>query len=632
MSFRNRLSHPTFLLLALLFLFSLFLSIWGFKIQIGSFVIRSEFLSLVTFGSGLVVSLFIILNFLRSNPWLGAAILSVFTCTLGIIVGTLYFSHMIGNDSTIFFYAMLLVVCPTVYAIFTFKSKFALFLLFITGFFMQSIYFLYAKDFSYIPPRDADFHFQIIYLILKNGFIPFGQGRSLALAYSYYPAMHLLVAYASMLTGVDPMLLLKVSPLIYVLAFLAMYLFTKIFFKSELVALVTTFIFIFTPGEYPMPSYRFLATCFLLLMLFCIFIYQDTKKLRYLLCASVLLSALSFSHHLTLYLALALMIFLYVIGRSSIPIFVKSVRPVSISSELLLFLTLLGSIWTAFVAYNLTTMQASIAREWISLFYYFPARPSFHFFSPMQTIYEQVFILLSVLGVLYLAFIGFLTYRKREVGDGRLLWLSVFLLIVASVFMVARNLNETVESLSIRALGKFFISASIFAGYYATSRATKVRLKTLLMVVLLLCFAIASVDLFPREFYNFQWEQQRGIVTPLRGYGEKVFHSVKWFNGYVNSSYSAVGDMPIHDLGGQFGLRIIYNWNVYNSSEYVKNNRATLNFQYIFIDKLLAMYDQSPTYRTYITRVNEANLDNLGSSKYCNRIYDNGLVQVLQLL
>jgi len=619
-------------LLGLLLLFGSYMQLSWFEIQVGSIIIRSEFLGLVSFGLGLMVSILMLLNFLRSNPWLGVAILSVFTCTLGIIVGTLYFSHMIGNDSTIFFYAMLLVVCPTVYAIFTFKGKFTMALLFMAGFFVQSLYFLYAKDFSYIPPRDADFHFQVIYLILKNGFIPFGQGRGLALAYSYYPAMHLLVAYASMLTGIDPMLILKLSPLIYAHAFLAMYLFTRIFFKSELIALVATFIFIFTPGEYPMPSYRFFATCFLLLMLFCIFIYQDTKKLRYLLCASVLLSALSFSHHLTIYLALALIIFLYVIGRSSIPIFVKSVRPVSISSELLLFLTLLGSIWTAFVAYDLTTMQASIAQEWLSMFYYFPARPFFTFFSPTHTVYEQVFILFSVLGVLYLAFLGVLTYLKREVSDGRLLWLSAFLFMVASVLMIVRNLNETVENLSIRALGKFFISASIFAGYYATSRATKVRLKTLLMVVLLLCFAIASIDLFPREFYNFQWEQQRGIIMPLRGYGEKVFHGVKWFNGYANSSYSAVGDMPIHDLGGQFGLRIIYDWNVYNSSDYVKNNRANFKFQYIFVDKLLAMYDQSPTYRTYITRVNEVDLDYLGSSKYCNRIYDNSLVQVLQIL
>jgi hypothetical protein len=117
----------------------------------------------------------------------------------------------------------------------------------------------------------------------------------------------------------------------------------------------------------------------------------------------------------------------------------------------------------------------------------------------------------------------------------------------------------------------------------------------------------------------------------MRGYGEKVFSSVRFFVDYSDPHYLAIGDAPVRDLGGEFiesasNIRLDYTL-YYNQSQ-----SPPEGVKYVFVDYLLSIYSQGPSWKQYVPKANATYLTYLATNRLSwDRIYDNSLVCIMKV-
>lgn len=554
-----------------------------------------------------------------------------------LILEFMYFAQFFGNQWWILvFFTPSLALSSTLYAIFSGKKrKTALFLIFVLAFLSQVIYFLYSKGFSYIPSRDASYHYQIIDDIIKQHYVPFGGGKELALEYSYYPGMHIVLATLSMTTGLGSVTIAKISPLLYIVAPFGVYLLSRKIFCSESIAQLSAVIYVFSPFLYSIPASRAFGLTFFVLTLFALFSAERIgrgKNLRYAVLTIIFFFGLLSGHFLTL--CVFIIFLLFVSLASKLPPKLTRKRLGGFQSDTTVLLLSLGLSWIGYLAWPLLSGQSPTI---ISLLRAEPAAISLSGAFSGYATFEQVFMAFSFFSILLLGLVGFFLYLRGRY-DSRIVSVSVFLSLLFLSFYFLRNLNETFDYLSQRIWGFLFVVWAPLAAYafsrLRSSRFKFGKLKTIsvaLIVVLLFSYAFSFFDSLPKQYYDFNIEAETGLVTAMRGYGEKAFASVKWYILYADLRYPAIGDSPIRDLGGQFkesASNIRLDYDVYYNQSRLDVNDA----KYVFIDNLLLIYDQSPRWKEYVPTANASYLNYLSSSRLSwNRVYDNSLVCIVQI-
>jgi hypothetical protein len=569
----------------------------------------------------------------------------------GVIIEFLYYAHLMGNYwRAMSVGATFLVALPSIYVImFLGKKRQSTFLIFMLALFAQAMYVLYSMDFGYVPPVDPIYHYQILAMILENHVVTLGGGSGFGYTYSYYPGMHIWLAVLSTITGADPMKVLKFSTLVYVIIPFLFWGFSRVVFKSERLAQLGAVIFTFAPMQSPQPHYQFFGTVLLLIFLYAIFSMRNrSSKRAYLLLGVLGLTVLTFSHPLTLYVTLAMLAFLFVFGHP--PRFLVRFSFESFSSRLTILMLAIASLWPLYVAFTLSSQHVNWIAQWVTMILQQdqPLVPSIPSTYP---ILEQIFVGTSFLSILALAFLGFLLYARIKNRDSMFRAMTVYFAALFIFMYVNRNQSIWV---SFRAWLWLFIAAAPLAGYAVAylgswedpASATKKYLSKrtmkkvrLLLVALLLCFIIAAVDAYPRNYYDFDYQAERSTMMDMRGFGEMLFSSVTWYGRVRDPTHNAIGDRSIKDLAGHFSSleeTVIIDSSIYSSCMITGKLSSSERIRYIFTDDVMSTYYPRQTWEYFrygeVRKVDTSVLTCLTSQAVSlNRIYDNGLAQLLEL-
>lgn len=576
----------------------------------------------------------------------------------GLTIEILYFAHLFGNRWFILVsIATPLVAFPTIWSILMGSNRrLVVCLIIVAACFVQCLYPLYALGFDYVPPRDAPYQMQIVNAILKNNSIPFGEGTGFAYSYSFYPLMDTLLASVAMITSADSMLVLKLSPLLYVVIPLAIYLLSKQVFKSEKAAQIAATIFIFNPRSYPAPAWRYFGLFYLVLLLFSVLSSANREKntrTGYTLLAILSLFAITAGHHMTLYITLLLILFTCV--ASIIPQTLIRIKLQRIPDYLSVLAFVIGFSWLMYVAYPDFIVHKLIVEQWLS---FRPLENSFPLFNPSYGIAEEVWTLASFSSIILIGLFGFLVYVRGKY-DKIFITSSLYFSFLFLFLILSRNIGVLQEDLSYRGFMYLFIPVSGLAGYFIISRLEALpkieivyqqsgdalsylrknrrKLLVLLFVALFISYAVAAIDVMPRVYYDFNYEEETNVQSVFRGYGERLFSSVEWYNNYSTLADIAAADSAIRDLAGHFNgsassVRLYYD--VYSNLTIVDQFESFAvkhDIAYVFVDQLLSVYDQSPGPKEIIQKVDVKYLNHLRENQNLNCIYDNGLVQIMAL-
>jgi hypothetical protein len=575
---------------------------------------------------------------------------------LGIFIENLYFMHAFGNQWWILtVVALTLVVLPTAYSILCSNDrKQNLLLILLSAWFIYTIYPLYAKDFSYVPPVDATYHVQVVSSIVNENNVPLGRGEGFAYVYSYYPGMHIFVAIISSILGVNSALVLKAMPMVYILLPFAIYLCSKLIFKSERIAQIAATVYAYTPLVAPSPHYSFYGLIFFVFSLYCSFLLCQRKKSKYLLPIIIFVMALSITHHITLYILVALMTFLY-FTRLFSKYFTKT-EGRSYSTQFFLLLVVLGSIWPSLVALSITTDHTEKAIQWLSLGGihepFIPPLP------PVRSMSENLFVISSLLSILFLGFLGLLSSIKRKDYDRHFLSVSIFF----AFLFVFSYISRMSVLMANRNWLYLFIAVAPFAGYFinlkllyfqllnlrAFSRI-KAKAVTIIFLSLILCLSLSTVDVMPQVYYNFEWEDQFGILSVMREYGETIFSSVKWYILHIDTNNFALADESVVNLAGHFNFsaakirtnifgkwpynKMISYYDLYSKPSENHHLLGQYVARYLFVNRLASAYSEGKFegFRYVLVEpVDTSNLDYLASAlPHVNPIYSNGMIHIL---
>jgi len=562
--------------------------------------------------------------------------------SLGVLLEFLYYAHMIDNYwPMLSIVATLLVAFPALYTILFIKGRsLNLFLIFVLALFVQSMYFLYSKDFSYVPPVDPIYHLQTIDIIANSNGIPLGEGKGFAYAYSYFPGTHILLAAITMITGVDSITILKISTLLYLIIPFIFYSFVRAVFRSERIAQLASVIFIFVPMQFPQPHYKFLGMVFLLLYLCSLFSLQERGERKYLFLVLTTLTALSVSHPLTLYVMLGMVAFSSI--SSYLPQSLTRIKFSWFSNRLTLITLAIGSLWPLYVAYVLSFKHVNWIAQWATMIFE-QEQPLVPYIPSTYTVFEQIFVPASFSSVLVLGFLGFLLYIRGKNYNARFTVMTIYFF--TSFILLYINRHQSIW-ISFRAFLWLFLTAAPLAAYFIVcfERCRRLSKHTInkahfLFFFVLLSFVLSAVDAFPRNFYDFNYQCERDTVMDMRGFGERLFNSVKWYGRFGGEVRYAIGDRSVKDLVGHFSSlddTILIDYDVYLRPKEHIQLLSVRRIKFVFTHDVMALLYPRTTWEFFeyanVVKVDVSNLTYLRTSDpLLNRAYDNGLAQVLQV-
>jgi len=553
---------------------------------------------------------------------------------LGLIIQYLYGFHAFDNFYSLVFVATILVSAPTLYLILfkPEKSKLQLVFVLACATFFEGTYFLYAKDFSYVPQHDPLGHWQITKMIMDTGHIPFGNGVYMwsdAFAYSFYPAMHVEIATLSSVTGLPLEGMVKLFPFVFILMTLFMYLFCQSLFGSKQLAAIASFVFAFSLSNYPETSYRFFAMIFLIAFLFAFVSFLKKKRAKFLVVALLFLFALSVTHHLTLYITLAALVFLYFFDRIPLP-FLKYEKANLRLSVIGLFVTI-GILWPIFFAGIITAQHFQVLAQIFS----FVGKPYAIYSGRGYTGFEVYFDIITIFLVIMLGFLGFLEYRKTTTSKF-FMGIFIYFSLLFSVFYIISSANPSFANLASRSWSFLLIGISPLVGYFLSKQRVSKSQKKAIAVVgffILLGFSLASMDTL-KNYFDHRFEEDAGYAIDLRGYGERVYASVQWYSISGNTSQLLVGDRYVVTYGRSLSLNMEDKTDLLVNTSALNGNLSELKIEgvrYIFEDGLMSVQPEffgltsNETGQTVIT------FQTVPASETWNTVYENGLVDILEV-
>jgi len=565
---------------------------------------------------------------------------------IGLVMEMLYFEGFFSDFwRMVTVFSAALVALPTIYSILRGRNfKISLAMIVISSIFVQVIYFLSFKNTSYVPPRDAAYHLQVINAIILNGRIPLGEGVGQALAYSYYPGMHTLLGFLSMITGLDPVMIVKLSPLLYTMIPVALYNLTYLLTRHRIAAGLAAFVFIFVPYGFYSPKYNFLAFAFFLFLVLSLSLYQILKRVSLLVASFFFAIALSVTHHLTSYILFGFLFSILLAGL----IFGKTRWKIKLSQWnsikwQTLALMLMATMWSFFVSFQILSAHIHVFLDLFGSLEIGQER-SLPFLTGSYSTTELYFILASLAFVLLLGLVGFLFYLKDRHSSPMLI---LIVILFGSIFLVAysvRSLSELLEELSLRSWSFLFLGLASMIGYIAAkvrklSCSSAIRfsklgnqkmkfLSSLVIFLIISCYVFSAVDLIPRQYYNFNEENETGMASSLRGFGEKVAAGIRWYNATRSSDLRAIGDGIVKDMSAPFALVIDTRYDFYYAPAAYGN--ILLGRGYIFVDSSFAIYDQTPEWKVVVKRIDLENVTEVVCNvKDLGKIYDNELISIL---
>jgi hypothetical protein len=537
----------------------------------------------------------------------------------------------------------MLIALPTLWAIFSLPNKkyHICLLLALTAIFVNSIYVYFSMTLPYIPPYDAIFTWKIADAITVDHTIRImGEinGPNPLFNFSSYPGFQLLLAIIKMITGIDSVILIKIFPLVYVINPFLVFLISKEVFHSDQLSFLAAYLYIFTPMLQPAPSYSIFVIIFFLMFVLVFLKYQRLKENKILAIGLLSLFFISVTHHLTLYLTLGSIIFVFLLfpldrflNSNSTTQIKRTIKTLPIS--VLLFLPV-GLIWSLSVAAPVTAEILFLIKEWIIL-----RIPSTLFYQVTIMSYfpeiETWFIIISLVSVGLLGLFGFILYLKqRKVNTGFVL-LLLFFGFVMLVILSGWFTSTTMRNLATRMIRFFFTLLAPLVGFSLFKLrfdGKKGRNKKIAAILILLCFTASTVDLINWEMFYFSHEEDSGQLSVARKYSGSLYSSLIFFNSSISKNSTAIGDVPIHDIGtGMFNLSIDYknelftNPAVINNANYIKE----LNANYIFVDYMQSIYRELPSYAIVADLVPASNLDNIVNNPELSSVYNNGIIIIM---
>lgn len=542
-------------------------------------------------------------------------------------------------------FAIILAGAPAIFAgVLTNREKETLPLVAIASLSVNAISIFYCLQFSYLPGRDILFFHQILDLIGQTSHIPLGLGVYQAWVNSYYPFFFLLLSNFRFIAGLDITSTLVSFCLLSTFFPFLIFLIAKKVFNSYKIAVIAAIIYIYIPGSYAGSGYRFLGLVFFYLFFISLLSFQDTKKHTHFVLSLIFVFALSATHHITLYIALLFITFLYIANSIHFKGILKQLSHFRATNyklsvkHLLLFL-IVGLVWPLFFAFPVTAVQTAQFK-----YIFFSGNEptsSLSLTSSIISIGEIIFTVTTIFCFLLTSLIGAYVYLTKETWDKRFVAFSIFFISLFALGFLGRNLHPDVANLWWRSWETLFASAGPFFAYLIVKHSKKEsipklkRIKScskleILTITILLCLIATYMLMIPREYLDFNFENKRGILVNYRYGGDELYHGSIWFSRYTDNTYIAVCDQPLYDfIKGYFRGNLTYNWDLYSDISQLSTKLQALENQgvrYIFINQLMSKYDESPTYMTYVSRVPSENLLEIEST--LPEIYDNGVVQI----
>lgn len=591
------------------------------------------------------------MDFIKKGTFRKSSYVYIIFALFGIMLQAVYyFTGLAYAFPEYVLVCLAIVVIPTTICIlfFQFNKYLIFFLVLFTALFVNMTYWYYSQSLPYIPPLDAIYHWKTSEGIIKTSQIQaIGPIHSIESSYSNSPGFHLFISMASMITGVDSVTFVKLSPLVYSLLPFLMYIISKRFFKSERIAWMASFITIFLPKWYSFPSYnRFV---FIYLLLFFLFLHELTVSPRktQLITASILMFSISMTHHVTNYITLASLIFLFAftyLARGSIrgvlP-FLKKAKTNKLTSRSAICLFISGLLFPVYVAFDLSRHQLSSFVKYLSPRYRAP-----EFSISIMGYYpefQRVFILGTVILVFIIGLVGFLYYLRGRAHSQWAITPVVFVTYIGLLLALSlplMNVNASITHyVQYRGVFVVFLVLAPFIGYslnrffHVKTRARRDFLNLGVIVLLLLSLAISSTLLWPRSYYDFSAEERSGFLWEVRNYSNSLYSSLHWYKEGVPQNSKAVGDVPIYDIGrGMLNLSVEYYWPLYEEptmdNEHIEQLRY-IGAKYVFVDQLMTAYKEQHSFGMVKEPVSASNLEYLTSSKWSTKVYDNALISIL---
>lgn len=546
----------------------------------------------------------------------------------------------------VFFLAIAIIGGSTLICIFAYPSRKHLvsFMVLSVAVFTNLTYFYYSQGFPYIPPLDAIYHWKIAETITDSSRIITVNSTHIEFEYSTYPGFHLFLSSISMVTGIDSVLLTRMTPLVYSLLPFLVYLITKRIFVSESIAWISSYVTVFLPKWYAFPSYSRFTMIYFLMLFYMLIGLTGTGKKKHFVGALVSIFALSITHHVTTYIGLIFIVFLLFFSRLAkrfsrvpLPIF-RNVENSSISGRSLLCLFICGLIFPVY------SSETSFRYHLLSFLKYISPEYNPEDFSRgimgFYTQAEQVFVLTTIILMGLVGLLGFLYYIRRNQWIVTAVAFTLFFGIIFAFSLPYMDVNPTVfHYVSYRMVFLVFIALAPFIGYALArsfSARGRQRARNLVAILLLLCLTVSTVELIPRGYFFFRQEERTGYLWEVRSNSYSLYTGLVWFKDYATASNSkAIGDVPLVSIGhGMLDLDMQHYWPLYeepqNGSEHLAQLK-NMNISYFFINRLMTIYREQPNYKRFLGPIPPSNFVKIAENIMADRVFDDNTICLMRI-
>ncbi|MGA2239461.1 MAG: DUF6541 family protein [Candidatus Bathyarchaeia archaeon] len=558
--------------------------------------------------------------------------------TSGLVIEVLYFWHALGNSSLVMYFATLCVAGSAFAGSSMGRRTTHLYLIVICSVLYYGIYSLSSHGLSYIQSSDGLFHWENAKLILEQGRVPFGHGipqGTKAYAYSFYPVAHILLATLASFTSVDLVTVVNLFPLVMVMGPILIYAISRRLLGSERIAAVAATVFIFTPGAYPFPSYRYLALI-LFLVLFLSILSSGVTGRRAVLISGLLAVSIGLCHGVTAVLTVGMMLFLLVSRARRFPFVFRSTfaetRGFALAGYVLvLILAILWSLTVAYPAFSFSLEESQLWQLWFMSSLFSSGVKSYSYmtgFSPLEVYFDFA----SLICTLFLALVGFVVYLRSR-PNRLLLGLLIYTGLLFVLFQAARGISEIADNLAERMWAFLFIGLSLLVGLAVRGSHNRSHAHHFwkafqaVGLVILLCFSVTGVNLV-KSYYEPE-------SPALLNYGESIIGSVRWYENVSSASAIAIGDSPVRDFALSLNRTVFFHWDLYYNSSRIPTTISDLKSEgvhYVFVDHLMSVVQEEPNWRGVIPTASAGDLATIGGSRSLDRVLDNGVVQILLII
>jgi hypothetical protein len=571
----------------------------------------------------------------------------VFLAILALLLQAGYYLGGFAYTHPEYFFVIVGVIgSATLYSILAHPSRKFLvcFMILCTATFMNMTYVYYSQGFSYIPPLDAIYHWKTAEAITTSSRIAVNNATTIELDYSTYPGFHLFLSLTSMVTGIDSIIFVKLSPLIYSLLPLLVYIIAKRVFPSETVAWIAAYITIFLPKWYAFPSYDRSVIIYFLMLFFFLVELTIVRKRAHFVMALVSIFALSITHHVMTYITLIFLLFAILfslivkeLNSSRLPIF-RNAGSTTLSVRLLLSLLVCGIVFPVYSSATSFEFHLTSFLKYLS-----PGYVPEAFSTTLLGFYsrtEQEFILITIGLAGLVGIYGLIRYLRKDRWNATAVAFTVFFGSVFAISLPFMNVNPTINNyVTGRMVFITFIALAPFIGYALTKLprlSGRRRIASFIAIVLMLCLTITSVDLIPRGYIYFSQEQATNQLWEVRNNSNSLWSSLIWVRqNTITSNWSAVGDVPLVSIGyGMLNLNMQYYWPLFqelgNGSEHL-HQLDKIDARYVYVDSLLTRYREQPNFKRFIGPISASNLTMVTEETWASTIYDNRIISIIYI-